>query len=539
MTDTRTTLPDVPLSGRIRPGTAAELAAVTALIEHRADDQAVVFAYPGHGVGERYSELSGCTNQMLLLSSAQHELQRLGIGVAALSTEPSARHAHLDPALTSRIRRADAAAAGVLPHVDRAGERYLTRWTVILGGRWHGTLIEEIEDSVEHTRAVIDLLVATRLQSWAAVAGIEAQDARVTASYANGADSVGIVAFGGHPPIVAKVGPRDVITAEADFVDLVNGRLRDAGRPELFPLRFGTLVDGTIATSLMEQVDPTTMDEVVFADGGRWQLRPDAVATLRPHLDLLRQFYRSSAEQRPPTVGDYLYRQRFHEIVRHPGFRGSFAAFLPGWSLAGFLDAGLRLPGGRVLPSYRESLALLDDLAPGLLPAAGSLVHGDVHLRNMMRRADGTPVFVDPRTIWDGVDRPDIGYGDPVYDYATLLHSALPMSGILTAIAAGTAAGLLAGLPAAPADGVLDLTGLTTPFRLDAGLRELETCLVTASAETGGPKARARLHVGAANALAGWLKYEQALRHPAAWLAVYAYVLWYLDRAATSVTESA
>ncbi|MFD0338911.1 hypothetical protein ACFVH0_09430 [Streptomyces sp. NPDC127117] len=126
----------------------------------------------------------------------------------------------------------------------------------------------------------------------------------------------------------------------------------------------------------------------------------------------------------------------------HEGFISTFLAFFPGWEPAAVLGADVILPAGARPPGYTELTHWLDGVAASMLPGSGCLVHGDVHLKNMLRRADGSPVFVGPRTVWHGRDRPDIGFGDPSHDFATLLHSALPMSGLLQAVADGTSEAL-------------------------------------------------------------------------------------------------
>ncbi|MEU2667288.1 phosphotransferase [Streptomyces sp. NPDC007164] len=532
---------DTGLHGATRIASDEERATVQAVFErHGTPIQqgavTVVFAYPGHGVGERHRRLSGCTSQMLLLSNASAGLSRLGIDVAAASTEAAEKHAHLGE-LSQVIARFTEDDAAVLPHTDLDEGRFLLRWTMVLGGPRDGLLVTDIGDSVAHTRAVIDLLTTDRLREWAAAAGADPDSvsAGVTDAYANGADSRGIVAFEAGTGLVAKVGPREVIDAETAFVSEVNTLLADRGSAPLFPLLHGVHREGEQATSLMEQVEPLTLDNVVFGDPAKFVLAEDTVPALEPHLRLLGDLYAATTRQQRPSVCDYLLRERFHAVREHEGFVGTFGAFFPGWDPAAVLGADVVLPTGARLPGYTELTHWLDGVAPSLLPGSGCLVHGDVHLKNMLRRADGSPVFVDPRTVWDGRDRPDIGFGDPSYDFATLLHSALPMSGLLQAIADGTSEALLPELPVA-ADGVLDLSGLTTPFTVDEGLKRLEDRLVAGlGAEDEPTVLRARLYIGAANALAGWLKYERALATPHAWLAVYAYVLWYLDRARTQL----
>ena len=154
------------LGGDRRRATGAELRTVReslagsgiALDDERAT---VVFLYPGLGVGENHPDLSGCTNQLLLLGAARARLGRLGIAAYAASTEPQERHEHLT-ALRRAIAEVTPEAAARLPHVDRPEGRYLRRSTMFIGGPDHGLLIENIQDSVAHTNAVIEALVTER-----------------------------------------------------------------------------------------------------------------------------------------------------------------------------------------------------------------------------------------------------------------------------------------------------------------------------------------------------------------------------------------
>ncbi|MFD0338910.1 hypothetical protein ACFVH0_09425 [Streptomyces sp. NPDC127117] len=91
---------DTGLHGATRIASAEERVTVQAVFERHGmplpqGAVAVVFAYPGHGVGERHRRFSGCTSQMLLLPNASAGLSRLGIDVAAASTEGAEKHAHL------------------------------------------------------------------------------------------------------------------------------------------------------------------------------------------------------------------------------------------------------------------------------------------------------------------------------------------------------------------------------------------------------------------------------------------------------------
>ncbi|MBT0773592.1 phosphotransferase [Kineosporia sp. J2-2] len=532
-----------PWHGRARTARAEELSALTGALRRAGtvveeDVPTVVFVYPGLGVGQRHCELSGCTNQLLLLSTAHARLGRLGVRAYAASTEPAANHAHLT-ALRDRIAVVSPEEAARLPFTDQDDGRYLLRTTFVLGGPRNGLVIEEIDDSVEHTQAVIGTMITDRVRQWEAVAGRTTRsDGSDIEFYPNGADSYGITAFGAGPALVAKTGPRDVILAESDFTGRVNQILTAAGHPVLFPRSWGTLVEGEQATALMERVDPRPLDQTVFRDEACWETVSTAMSDLEGHLGLLDNLYRATWRPESPGVARYLYRDRFPAIVAHPGFRSAVAELLPGWDTADLLGAKVLLPGGAVVAGWTAATTALAGHTERLVPDGGSLIHGDPHLRNLLRRDDGGACLVDPRTVWDGHRREDAGFADPAYDAATLLHSVFPMSAVLHAVDRNDHAGLLPALPGAPGP-VLDLSGLALPSAALDGVRDLEQVLVThllRLPRTGTPEVYlARLRVGAANALAGWLKYARSLPDARTWLAVYGYTVWYLDRALSAL----
>lgn len=153
-----------------------------------------------------------------------------------------------------------------------------------------------------------------------------------------------------------------------------------------------------------------------------------------------------------------------------------------------------------------------------------------VHFKNMLRRHDGSPVFVDPRTVWDGQRRPDEGYGDPTYDMATLLHSMWPMSTILESVDRGLTQQLLT-LPSPGNDmGFVNLTSFELSIDGILELEELLCAALSQGQQTAQQTAvvKAQLSIGAANALIGWLKYSRALPTSESWLATYVAALLYL-----------
>ncbi|WP_447006259.1 phosphotransferase family protein [Saccharothrix isguenensis] len=394
----------------------------------------------------------------------------------------------------------------------------------LTGGSSHGTWLPAEGSVEEHSAAVAAVAERARLRDWA---GDVAPEPSFTTMHKPGSDSRGVVQFAvAGSEVVAKVGAATVIADEVRFATGVNALLAADGRRGLFPVVHGVRTEGGQAVSLMEAGTPMPLAPL-FLDDARTTFAPAALDILEPHLDQVGAWYRSTADARRPTVADYLYRERYHLLPRHADFVRTFTSLFPTTDLGDVLDARLLLPGGAELPSYTESVAWLDTAVPDLLPDGGSAVHGDIYAANMLLRPDGSPVLIDPRTVWEGRDRPDVGYGDPVFDFATLLHGVFPMAAVLRAVETGTTEALVD--VSSPADGVLDLTSLTLPGTFPDAVGALVARMLRGLPHAEpAPRAETRLYIGAATSLAGWLKYERSLRTPQAWLATFAYITWYL-----------
>ncbi len=479
-------------------------------------------------------------------------LRQFGVTVwSAVSGEAArtADHQAPSPAVPLNLSSAELTALGA-PTI--AGEARGGRIAYLLGGTLHGWCVPDTAQAEEgqYVAMVADLVERQRLAEWAETACVATSCAcdYSTASETHavfsrmhkpGSDSRGVVQFrlgAGEPQgeVVAKIGAWDVIVAEVRFTTRVNALLAEENRQAIFPAVHGVRIDGNQAISLMEAGEPMPIAPL-FVDPERTTLGDDALNMLEPHLDQLAAWYRITAQRQRPTVADYLYRERYQVLRGNPDFVSTFGTFFPNLDLADLLDLPVGLPEGLTVPGYTAAVRWLDEVVPALLPDHGSAVHGDIYAANMLLRHDGAPLFIDPRTVWEGRDRPDIGYGDPVYDLATLLHGVWPMAAILRAAETGTTPELFAlpvSGPVAETRTALDLAALTLPMRCPSAVGKLEErMLAMLPVAEESRVVRTRLYIGAATSLAGWLKYAKSLRTPEAWLATYAFVLWYLARA--------
>ncbi len=398
-------------------------------------------------------------------------------------------------------------------------------WAVLVDGEQRLVVEIALEPATDGD-ALVELVRSARVAHWLEALGMPGNDGVPEAVYTPGADSALIAKVAvAQGPVVIKVGDRRVVQNEAEFTGRVNALMRGRGYAELFPRQFGATYEGDLGIIAMEPVRPHTLDSEIFADRRMTSIRADAGETLRPYLEALGNLYAASAAARPPSMGTYIYRDRFAEVVRDPGFLRCFERYFPGEDLGEFLGASWTLADGTVLAGIASLGESLRRHCGDLAPTDGSLVHGDVHLKNMLRRADGSPVLIDARTVWDGHRREDEGFGDPAYDLATLLHSLWPMSAVLKAVENRRTEELVE-FAKAGRDYVTTTTSVM-PEQVAAIERSLVDRIVLFDAGDESV-ARARLRVGAANALMGWLKYENALPTRHAWVATYIAALRYL-----------
>ena len=504
----------------------------------------VVFIYPGIGAGDRYPELAGCTAELCTFADETTEFIKHGIQLAGLSTQLTKPPGDFFGGFPFPI--------GHLPNdtveplielVTKGEDTYATRRSFVVFPDRTGMQITDIKDPVGHVRKCFDTAIKRRLDEYrkVAISYFQRTGSSVTSQMnhtgflANGADSVSISTVDFSARLVSKMASGDIVAQEGGYMQRINELLEENNRPALFPAVLAIRTDERPAYYLMEAANPAPLDHSVFEDQAMTRLRRERLHMLSGALAKLSTLYELSFRPEEPAVARYHYLERFSAIIERADFRETHAFMFAG---APTLDEVLRVPfvvdGDFICRSMRDQLEMLAANVGSLVQPLGAYLHGDVHLKNMLVGEDGrNVVFVDPRIVWDGNDVGDPGFGDPLYDFGTLLHSLHVMSAILTAIDAQESDALLSleevdvdgtrGLVTWP--GVLRITGSETVAWFTDWME------ATVPSKILGEHWRARLYVNAANALFGWLKYARAVRTRHAWWAIFASTLYYLELA--------
>jgi len=505
--------------------------AATGLEASLRDRYSVVFAFPGMGVGQHYPELAGCTLEVCTFIDEAAVFAKHGIEVIGLSGERSEPPAGClaIPFPVGVIEQEDF--GGPIGSVEQDGRRYAERATFVTFPDGTGVRITRIADIVGHVRSCLDLVLGHRLERLRqATVATDITRLRSTAQFGsllpNGADSVAIERVDVTIPLVAKMAARDVVREEAGYMRRINSLLEQAGRPRLFPAVVAINVDDDPAWYLMEAADPVSLDRVLFADSARTVVDPARQPLLIAGIDRLSNLYELTFRREVPPVAPYHYRDRFAVIPGRADARLTHELLMGGGDLGQVLSQPVVIDSFACRP-YREQLAFLEERVDDLAQPVGAYLHGDAHLPNMLIAGRDSIVFVDPRIVWDGNDFGDPGFGDPLYDFATLLHSLHVMSAILHAIELEQTGALLAVEATADA---LEVRSGTIRIHDNPVVEWFRATVADRlPADIAGANWQARLHVGTANALLGWLKYARSVQTREAWLAIFASVLYHLE----------
>lgn len=394
-----------------------------------------------------------------------------------------------------------------------------------LVGRWSWSASAP---AVEVVTTVQDALLA----HWAAGCGLG--PARVSDRYRPGADSALIARVEtDRGAFVAKVGPTEIVSSEVAFMSRVCDEL--GKDPSPFPTVAGMISDPPVAVVFMDAARPATLDEALFADDDRTELNAESDTILAPFIEALASLHEATDAPGEPFVAKYVYQERFETIPQHPGFEQAARRAFPEIDLDVLLTSTWIGPEGERLRGLNELVPMLRRPA-ATLPARNSIVHGDPHLKNLLRNEMGEPVFIDPRTVWDGNRRPDEGRGDPAYDFATLFHSVWPMSAVLRAVETGSDRTPFHAFDVE--DGTVRFQGCPPDSDRIAALEDRLVERIASIGEVDLDVARARLLIGAANALIGWLRYPDALPSRNSWGSTMVGTLWFLERGLSALERN-
>ena len=495
----------------------------------------VVFVYPGMGVGDVYPEMAGCTSEVCAFIEESVVFEKHGIQVIGLSTEASEPPSGClaIPFATGLIPQHGVGSP--LDFVEKAERRYAVRASFVVGPDGTGEKITDIKDVVSHVRRCFRLAMDRRLARYRDAAmeylssggnGIQ-PNVTLRGLLPNGADSVAIPRLDVTLELVAKLADGAIISQEAGYIRRINRLLVDHGRSELFPTVLAICDTEDPAWYLMEAVDPTKLDEIVFADQARTILSDTGKTAIESAVDKLIALYQLTMSPETPAVARYHYLERFLQLPQRDDFRSAFA-LLVGGDLESTLAKPVMVGEEYRCGSYREHMDFLMEYVDHLVQPFGVYLHGDAHLPNILLSTDGSDIrFIDPRVVWDGNDVGQPGFGDPLYDLGTLLHSLHVMSAILYAIDTGETADLVQVVEETDrisiTPGVLcfDVSPVVTEFMVYVE--------ENFPGELLGSHWRTRLHVNAANALVGWLKYSRAIQTGNAWWSVFAAALYHLE----------
>ncbi|MCW8060464.1 phosphotransferase [Agrobacterium tumefaciens] len=361
-------------------------------------------------------------------------------------------------------------------------------------------------------RRIVDALGVSESINFATIKGLSLLP--------SGADSRAIIKVEGDFPYVIKVGAARIVENERRF-------LEDAG--VAFPRILGYGSYGNDRWYAMEAGEPTSTERLVFSNLSKGMLAGDWFETLRDMTADLKEMMASSIIEHRCNVANYHYTKRIRTIFGRADFL-EFAEKCLGSreNVSRVIHQGIRLNGEQLrgASNYDDAVSRFLREFPS---TKSSRIHGDFHLKNVLRRRGGGRfLLIDPRLQWDDQPIDKFGYSDPIYDLSTMLHSVAAMTQIL------------ANIDAQRSDEICVVSINNGAIELDLKIdvtTSIETFLSRAD-ELVPPECltrgwEVRLLTGAANALFGWLKYENAIKTQTAWAAVYGVAVLFLKEAAT------
>lgn len=342
----------------------------------------------------------------------------------------------------------------------------------------------------------------------------------------------------------------DVESARREYLALqaLNGNMAGQGLPLIFPKVFDLSEEPP--SLVMERIRGRPLYEVLKDRG--WRAgdeyhrtilkgfgEPDTRgqdaswhSTLVALFRQLAPLYAGSLAEGAPHEAQYIYGERFSNIVRREDFLRSFADCVHCEGPTGRLSFAelSEIPisiNGMQQRSYCNYVTRVLTSAGAAVtpPGVRCLIHGDLHVANVIwRESDQLPIFIDPKSEWDGQALAEVATGDPLQDIAFLFHSLELIEPILGTV---DDVGPLSELKWQD-----DQLTLQVPLLFDpaGSFTEMihELCLAYLPPASVEGNWQRRLHVGIACAYLGWLKHRHVIQNTAQWLSIYGAVLWHL-----------
>ena len=495
------------------------------ILDSNFSDIAIIFSFPGIGLGKEYCALSGCTLEAEEYERIARKYMGLGIDIIGISTgdvpkgDRPVKYLQLpEPCPPFSIASFD-------------GNNFLNRESFFIETkkiervkvddvishaleveRWIGKQLDNIIELGKCDNTIIDIkkniISSKRLQ--------------------NGADSLAIVSFKTLPSVVLKTGASKIIDLEAKFILDVNKYGFN-----IFPKIYSK---GNLSSQnsfyLMEGGNPDKNIEREFfssvKDGvlaNNWKNKICKVLTP------FRGLYRKTLKTSDCNVSLYHYTNRIRNIMQRSDFIDSYNYFdITNSSIDEFLNWDMILNGKNIGRFVNNNNSISESYKRNKIKHL-CMIHGDLHIKNILYSIHkGKYLFIDPRLQWDDYPIDKFGYGDPVYDMSTMLHSLSCMSFILNrinmdmlrdvavwTIGNGTiniklSNSLINNLDAVDSD-IVNICENILPSEVLEGAWEN------------------RLYAGAANAIFGWLKYAKTVKQKKAWVAIYALSAHYASKA--------
>lgn len=475
---------------------------------------AVIFAFPGIGTGKTHSQLSGCTLENRDMSEIATNYSKLGISFIGISTHSlPPKSDHID---YIKIRKD----IDFFNYTNIDGENFVDRFTIFVS---NGKILTmRILDTNEHGSIVRNWLGDTIYK----ILGIPDNDIGMRSALANitnlecGADSLAILELKAKQKTILKIGHRKIIRNEIQHIKDTNVITN------LYPKILSSGNFESYSWYHMPKISykQNTKDKI-FKNG---ILVPSWINEIERVLYKIKNVYHNTVLAKKTSFSKYHYIERIPNLFNNKDFQNVYASCNTSKSnLQTFLNYKIILNGTKIdsmttiLTKIKAKQQLLTN-CPYICK-----IHGDLHLENIL--FDGFNYYlIDPRLQWDNQPIEEFGYGDPIYDMSTLLHSISCMTNILDLATNDSISSYVKyhieddTIKILLDDSIMNNTINANKHFERIIKNNIPSVFLSDNYMT-------RLHFGVANALFGWLKYGGIVSKKEIWITIYGLALYYMQ----------